>query len=156
MDKRITPILSQLIAEGRLRKESQYISHGTTTLLEHSVDVAEEALRIVDRLHLHVNEEALVRGALLHDYYLYDWHDSHHAPSWHGFKHPYIALRNARKDFALDPIEEEIISRHMFPLTPLPPMHLESWVVCMADKYCAAGETTAPYLRKLMGLSIKY
>lgn len=149
MDKRITPILQNLTAEGQLRKESQYISHGTTSLLEHSIDVAEEALRIVDRLHLRVDEASLIRGALLHDYYLYDWHDSRHAPSWHGFRHPYIALCNARKEFNLNAIEEDIIHRHMFPLTPIPPMHIEAWVVCMADKYCAAGETTAPYLRKI-------
>lgn len=155
MDQRITPILQNLTAEGRLRAESQYISHGTTSLLEHSIDVAEEALHIVDRLHLRVDEEALIRGALLHDYYLYDWHDSQRAPSWHGFKHPYIALRNARKDFDLNAIEEDIIRRHMFPLTPIPPMHLEAWVVCMADKYCAAGETTAPYVRKFTSLLIK-
>lgn len=151
MDRRITPILKELLESGHLSQESEYISHGTTSLLTHSIDVAEEALRIVDRMHLHVDEEALIRGALLHDYYLYDWHDSKHAPSWHGFRHPRIALCNARRDFDLNAVEEDIIRRHMFPLTPIPPMHLEAWVVCMADKYCAAGETTAPYLRKILG-----
>lgn len=154
MDKRIRPILENLIAEGQLGKEAQYISHGTTTLLQHSIDVAEEALRIADRLHLHVNETSMIRGALLHDYYLYDWHDSGKAPNWHGFRHPYIALRNARRDYDVNLIEQNIIWRHMFPLTPMPPMCKEAWVVCMADKVCAANETTAPYISRFMGTNI--
>lgn len=149
MDKRIRPILENLIAEGQLGKEAHYISHGTTTLLQHSIDVAEEALRIADRLHVHIDEEAMIRGALLHDYYLYDWHDSGKAPTWHGFRHPYIALHNARRDYDLGLIEQNVIWRHMFPLTPIPPMCKEAWIVCLADKYCATGETAGPYIRRL-------
>lgn len=154
MDSRITPILQNLIAEGQLARESQYISHGTTTLLEHSISVAEEALRIADRTHARVNETALIRGALLHDYYLYDWHDAGRAPTWHGFRHPYIALHNARRDYDLNLIEQNIIWRHMFPLTPMPPMCREAWIVCLADKICAAGETTAPYLSRFMRTNV--
>lgn len=150
MDKRIEPILQSLITQGRLLEEEQYLQHGTTTILEHSIGVAEGALHMADRLHLRINEAALIRGALLHDYYLYDWHDAKSAPSMHGFRHPYIALRNAREDFSLNAIEENIIQRHMFPLTPIPPLYLEAWLVCLSDKYCAAGETAAPYIQKLL------
>lgn len=149
MDQRITPILEELLAQGHLSQETQYYSHGTTTLLSHSISVAEEALRIADRLHVRVDERAMIRGALLHDYYLYDWHDANKAPSLHGFRHPYIALRNAREDYDLNLIEQNIIWRHMFPLTPIPPMCREAWIVCLADKRCAADETAAPYMRSL-------
>ena len=40
--------------------------------------------------------------------------------------------------------EENIIHRHMFPLTPMPPTTREAWIVCLADKYCAAAETVEP------------
>lgn len=150
MDPRITPILQNLTAEGRLSIESQFLQHGTTTILAHSIGVAEAALHIADRLHLDIDETALIRGALLHDYYLYDWHDSKTAPSLHGFRHPYIALENARADFTLNAIEENIIERHMFPLTPIPPLYLEAWLVCMADKICAANETAEPYIGRFL------
>ena len=44
----------------------------------------------------------------------------------------------------LTPREENIIHRHMFPLTPMPPTTREAWIVCLADKYCAAAETVEP------------
>ncbi len=49
--------------------------------------------------------------------------------------------KNARNDFELTRVEEDIISRHMFPLTLRPPMCKEAWIVCAADKYCALRET---------------
>lgn len=150
MDQRIEPILNTLLAEGRLSMESQYLQHGTTTILEHSIGVAEQALRLADRMHCRIDETAMIRGALLHDYYLYDWHDSKTAPSMHGFRHPLIALERAREDYTLTPIEENIIQRHMFPLTPIPPLYLEAWLVCMADKICATQETAAPYIGRFL------
>lgn len=150
MDQRIPPILNTLLAEGRLSVEAQYLQHGTTTILEHSIGVAAQALWLADHMHCRIDETALIRGALLHDYYLYDWHDSKTAPSLHGFKHPYIALKRAREDYSLNAIEENIIERHMFPLTPIPPLYMEAWLVCMADKICASKETTAPYIKRIM------
>ena len=78
------------------------------------------------------------RGALLHDYFLYDWHLTHER--WHGFRHPYIALSNASRDFDLTAREKNIIVRHMFPLTPIPPKYRESLLVSTADKICALKE----------------
>ena len=55
-------------------------------------------------------------------------------------------LRNAKEDFDLNPIEENMIARHMFPLTPIPPRYKEAWILCLADKYCATVETLLPLL----------
>jgi hypothetical protein len=82
-----------------------------------------------------------VRGALLHDYFLYDWHEKDGGHRLHGFRHPAFALYNASKDFSLNRKERNIIARHMFPLTVLPPRCLEAWIVCFVDKYCAFSET---------------
>lgn len=150
MDSRITHVLKELSSKGRLSLEEKYLQHGRTTILEHSVNVAEEALEIADKIHLNVNEPDLIRGALLHDYYLYDWHDKKNAPAMHGFKHPYIALSKAEEDFELSDIEKNIIKCHMFPLTLIPPKYTEAWVVCIADKMCVAKETAAPRLKKIL------
>lgn len=97
-----------------------------------------------------MNEESLIKGALLHDYFLYDWHNKEQSPGLHGFKHPYIALKNAEEDYDLNDIEKNIILRHMFPLVPIPPRCKEAWIVCVADKYCALGETVSGWLKKVL------
>ncbi len=126
---------------GRLDEEKSYIQHGTTTVFDHSVDVAYMSLYLADLLHLKVDKDALIRGALLQDYFLYDWHDGAKWHRLHGFRHPKTALKNAEKDFDLTDRERNIIARHMFPLTPIPPRYKEAWLVCLADKLCALGET---------------
>ena len=106
--------------------------------------MAGASLKLAEFFHLKVNEKALIRGALLHDYFLYDWHIKRKGHHFHGFTHPATALRNAEKEYNLGDIERNIISRHMFPLTVVPPMCREAWLVCLADKYCAVKETFAP------------
>ena len=123
-----------------MRVEQGITQHGTTSVYGHSVNVAFIALIFAKRFRLRVDERALVRGALLHDFFLYDWHERGHG-MLHGVTHPKTALTNARKEFALGPVEEDVIARHMFPLDPRPPRHRESWLVTMADKFCAVYET---------------
>lgn len=119
-----------------------YIQHGRTTTLDHTLSVAAKALRFSRLLPLDIDERALIRGAILHDYYLYDWHNGEQAlDRWHGFTHPYHALRNATEDFPdLTDLERDIITHHMFPFLPLPPQSVEAWLVCLADKACTLDE----------------
>lgn len=116
--------------------------HGGTSCLLHSLAVAYFSLWFVTRLGIRCDRRSLVRGAMLHDYFLYDWHvkSDSNAHRFHGFTHPQTALCNARRDFALGDIEADIIARHMFPLTPKPPKYRESVIVSLADKYCAVME----------------
>ena len=117
--------------------------------IAHCVKVACFSLFLANKLHIPVNTHALLRGALLHDYFLYDWHEKNAGHRFHGFTHPATALKNAQEDFMLTPVEKDIIARHMFPLCPIPPRCREAWLVCAADKYCALLETLTPLLRAL-------
>lgn len=84
---------------------------------------------------------AAARGACLHDLFYYDWHDKAmwHRP--HGYKHPRFALTNAKElNPLITPKEENIILRHMFPLTVIPPKSREGLIVSLCDKYCATRE----------------
>ncbi len=133
--------LHDLEDKGRFDQEKSCFQHGATSVFDHSVHVASASLAFVETFHLTVNTSELVRGALLHDYFLYDWHEKENRPQKrHGFTHSATALENAKNDFTLTAREEDIIVKHMFPLTPLPPKYKESWVVCIADKGCAAEE----------------
>lgn len=146
--EQLTPTERQLLLYGEeilrspgMQKEHDYIQHGRITVFEHSLGVAYMSLRIARRLKLHVDERALIRGALLHDYFLYDWHIKEDYHRWHGFCHPEIALRNAGEDFELGEIEQDIIGKHMFPLTfRSVPRFRESMLVCLVDKLCACLE----------------
>lgn len=139
--EKLDTMLYFLESKGRLKKEKEYMQHGSTSVYEHSVKVAYISLCLAKWLHLKVNPVSLMRGALLHDYFLYDWHEKDRSHRLHGFRHASTALRNAERDFQLNEVEKNIIARHMFPLNPIPPKYKEAWVVCLADKYCAFLET---------------
>ena len=124
----------------------EFTQHGTTSVFEHCVSVAKFSLLFAYAIErrfpgFEIDKTSLVRGALLHDYFLYDWHDPDPSHRLHGFTHPGTALRNAQKDYEINDIEKDIISKHMFPLTIVPPRYRESVIVCLADKWCAFCET---------------
>lgn len=60
---------------GRLNETKNYIQQGSISVYAHCVNVARMSVRIAKWLPIQVNMDALVIGALLHDYFLYDWHD---------------------------------------------------------------------------------
>lgn len=121
----------------------QHIQHGTVSVHEHCIRVAMQSLKLNEKFHITKNERELVRGALLHDYFLYDWHigDYRKPHKLHGFYHPGRALRNAQKEYVLTKREVDIIKKHMWPLTIIPPACREAWIVTVADKYCSTLET---------------
>ena len=85
----------------------------------------------------------LIRGALLHDYFLYDLHGKSENVNalTHCFTHPKRALENAMNAYPdLSETEQDIIKRHMFPLTPIPPKTRCGWLVCYYDKLAAIEE----------------
>lgn len=132
----------QVCSSSRMNKSRTFYQHGKINIYVHSLRVAYICYYWVKKYHLHVDEKALIRGALLHDYFLYDWHDKEHEHKRpHGFFHPSAALCNAKQDFILTRKEENIIQRHMFPLTLISPGCKEAWLVCMADKVCSTRET---------------
>jgi len=115
-------------------KLSQCNHHRGKTRLAHVKEVAYLSFLWGKRLSLDC--DAIVRGALLHDLFYYDW--LHEGPRLHGFRHHNIALRNARKITPLTEKEADIIKKHMWPLTVVPPRYMESLVVSLVDTFCSA------------------
>ncbi len=135
-------LLQDLEEDPRILRMKQYIQHGDTTTYEHCVSVARESFRLNRLLHLKADEAELVKTALLHDYFLYDWHD--HSHPLHGYRHADIAADNAVRDFGLDREEEEAIRSHMWPLnlSRVPGSRI-GWIISLADKICSAKETVS-------------
>lgn len=135
--------LEEILKKKKYLKMNRYMQHGNTTCLQHSIAVAYISYRITKFFKINVHEKELIRGALLHDYFLYDWHSKYKKSKdlgAHGRIHPKIALFNARKDFDVNRIEADIIEKHMFPLTFHVPKYRESVIVCIVDKMCSVYE----------------
>lgn len=131
-------LIRDLLEHPLVQSMADCISHGQTTMLDHSMAVSWQSYRMSRCLGLNVR--AAARAGLLHDFYLYDWHQGHDYKGLHGFIHPRIALTRASENFDIDPVEADSIACHMWPLTLRPPRHFVGWVVCLADKFCAIKE----------------
>lgn len=140
MDREVIHCLRELFNGSRLDMMMGFTQHGDTSCLAHTIAVVYCALAIARMMHIRVNKRELIRGGILHDYFLYDWHDGERERKIHGFTHPSSALANAEEDFLLSRRERDIIRKHMFPLTVKPPRYREAWLICLADKICACRE----------------
>ena len=142
-DSELKKYAEDILNSANFQRTKEHIQHGNMTVNEHCINVAKTSLMIKKKLHITCNQRDLVRDALLHDYFLYDWHkkDLKNPHKLHGFYHPGRALRNAKKEYVLTKRQEDIIKKHMWPLTVVPPMCREAWIVTAADKYCSLMET---------------
>ena len=128
-----------LTKEAELMK--RFIQHGSISTYDHVLRVVRLSYYLNRHFHLGAPDAELVRGAFLHDFYLYDWHENGYAGRLHGFHHPAIALKNAMRRYALTPVERNIIASHMWPLTLFAiPKSRAAFIVCLADKICSCGE----------------
>ena len=82
---------------------------------------------------------AAARAGLLHDLYLQHWEDTDVGRFERLVIHPRMALENARR-YGLSLREEDIIVKHMWPLTLKLPRYPESYFVSLADKIAASVE----------------
>ncbi len=120
----------------------EYTQHGAVSTFDHCRRVTERSYWLSRRLGWKVDDSALVTGAFLHDFYLYDWHDPRPGGKLHGFTHPAAACENARRCFHIGKKEQDIIRSHMWPLTLFhAPNSREALLVSLADKWCSLEET---------------
>ena len=95
LDVLVAETAARLEREGRYARTRHFVQHGGVTVYDHCLRVAAMSCRLARALDLDVDTDALVRGALLHDYFLYDWHEKDDSHRLHGFTHPRRALENA-------------------------------------------------------------
>lgn len=71
----IKEILKELDEQGRMKYTQRYMQHSDISVYKHCISVAYTSVELAERFSLNVNRKELIRGALLHDYFLYDWHE---------------------------------------------------------------------------------
>lgn len=125
-----------------LRQMEAYIHHGAVSTYDHCENVVRVSYWLNARFSLRADVEALVAGALLHDFYLYDWHEPDPSHRLHGFFHAERSKRNAVEAFQIDEKIQGIIQSHMWPLNiTRVPKSREAAIVCVADKVCCVIES---------------
>ena len=136
-------ILSDILSNETVKQIHNYIQHGEISCYTHCYYVAYYTYLICKKLKL--DYKSAVRGAMLHDLFLYDWHTTSPADinekGVHAWAHPRIALKNASKIFNLNDTEKDIIRNHMWPVTLKFPKTKEAFIVSCMDKYSATAET---------------
>jgi uncharacterized protein len=138
--------VGDLLGHPELLRLDEHTHHYYGTRLSHSLSVAYKSYRVAAALGL--DSRSAARGGLLHDlcYHRHNgfWHDLRML-----FRHPKDALANAGRSFTLNRVEKNIILRHMWLVTPIPPKYAEGYIVTFVDKYCAAAEFIKGTARKL-------
>lgn len=140
--------VKEVIDKPVVQQMKKYNHHSHTNCFEHSMHVSYYNYVICKKFGL--DYKAGARAGLLHDLFLYDWHE--YVPKkgerLHGFEHPKKALKNACDNFELSEVEKDIIAKHMFPLTLSLPRYKETVVIVMTDKFCSTCEVLDRFFKK--------
>jgi len=157
------------ILENPKWEKMKLFPHHLDTRAVHSIEVCCISWKKAKKIK-RCDHKSVAIGALLHDFFLYDWQNekanyeevdvkkNRILPNAHGFIHPKIALANAIGIFPelINKKTSDIILKHMWPLTVTPPKYIESWIVCFTDKSCSMKVFREPGgLPKYFGLKSK-
>ena len=139
----VDEILAKVQSDTKVQEMKNFTQHGSVSTYEHCESVVRASYRIDRRFSLRSDLRVLLVGAMLHDFYNYDWHKGNEgAHALHGLTHPKAAAKNAREHFGVDARTSRVIEHHMWPLTLTKlPRSREEWIVCVADKWVSLMET---------------
>ena len=130
-------IVNPILTSKEYQRRKSYRHHGDTTVFEHCVNVSIISYSLAKKLELDYRSAAI--AGLLHDFYETPWQDVIIKNSFfkkHGFTHAKNALDNSRRHYKkyLNPIIENSIERHMFPLNKIPPKYKVGYIITFVDK----------------------
>ena len=132
--------IEDIIFSEYVNRLSKFTHHRYTTRLQHCINVSYYNYLVCKALGLDAHAGA--RAGLLHDLFFYNRKEyiRKAGEQFHNARHPKIALKNACENFEISPVEQDIILKHMFPLTLGLPKYRETVVIIFVDKYCAMAE----------------
>ena len=127
-------IYQSFLHDERILKMKDIPMHRGSNCYIHSFRVTKLAIKNALKKD-NVDLKTLLLGAILHDYYLYDWRIEKGKSLMHCKNHPDVSINNAIRDFDIPKKVQEIIRRHMWPWNiDLVPNTIEAKLVSAADK----------------------
>ena len=125
-------------------------NHHGLSRYDHSLRVAKNTYRLSKKMKL--DYVSATRGALLHDYFTNEEYRNTKGVKKYSM-HPVIALNNALREYDLNPIEENVIVSHMYPMGKTKPNCKESWLVTGVDKSVAIYECVRYKAKECLALT---
>ena len=108
---RLEDLYQSFLHDEKVLRMKEISIHRGSNCYEHSFKVAKKAIkRALRHKEGTVNLEVVLIGAILHDYYLYDWRKDRTRLKKHGKNHPGIAIENAVRDFDISEEVKKVIS----------------------------------------------
>ena len=155
---RLETIYQAFLNDEKILRMKDISMHRGSNCYLHSFKVAKKAIKkSLNRKD--VNLEVVLLGAILHDYYLYDWRKDRSKLKKHGKNHPGVAINNAVKDFDISEEVKKVIKSHMWPINIKDyPKSKEAKIVSISDKAVTIGEslTSKKYKQKRLDKYLSY
>ena len=145
--------VNPIIIYEKVQRMKQFIQHGNTSCFEHCYMASYYTYFICKKLHL--DYKSASKAAMLHDFFLYNWRIKEDYHRLHAFTHGKMACKNACLEFDLNDKEKEMITKHMWPITVIPPKYKETYILTLVDKYCTMEELFV-YYRSLFMYAMTY
>ena len=140
---KLESIYQSFLNNEKILKMKEIPMHRGSNCYEHAFKVVKRAIHHVEiSTKKDINLEVVLIGAILHDYYLYDWRVDKSKRRKHAHDHELIAAENASRDFAISPEVKIVIETHMWPLNfKKYPKTREAKIVSINDKIVALCES---------------
>ena len=140
---RLENLYQTFLKDEKILRMKDISMHRGSNCYEHSFKVAKKAIkRALRHSDNSINLEVVLLGAILHDYYLYDWRQDRSRLKGHANNHPGIAIENAIRDFDISEEVKTVIKSHMWPINIKSfPNTKEARIVSLADKAVTIGES---------------
>lgn len=136
-DNSFNTICEDIINNKKFKSLNNELHHGITRF-EHSMHVAKTTYFFLNKFNSKKISE-VTKAALLHDFYN-DYEIEKYNIVDRLKVHPKVALKNAKENFDINDIQEDIIINHMFPSTKNIPKSKYGWLVSFVDKGVAIYE----------------
>ena len=137
LNKEFNSIITDIINNEEFQKMKKITHHGITRF-NHSLRVSYYTYLVTKKLKL--NYVDATRAALLHDFFSDETESMKTKKALK--EHPRIALENSKKYYELNKMQEDIILKHMYPVTTKMPTYKESWIVDIVDDVASLYERT--------------
>ena len=141
--EKLESIYQSFLNDEKILRMKNFKMHRGSNCYEHTFKVVKRSMHHVEiSKKKNIDPEIVLLGAILHDYYLYDWREDRSKRKRHGHNHTQVAMENASRDFNISLEVKKVIGSHMWPINIKNyPKSREAKIVSINDKITALCES---------------